>query len=170
MGNTALFVTAALIWGSTWLAITFQLGSVAPEVSVAYRFALASAIPLLWRAMTGASLRFSRRDHGFLAATLFGLNYAGVYSAERYLPSGLVAVLFSTIVFMSPVGTRMAFGAPLGVRALVAAPLGVLGGALLYLPESDATALGVAFRLGATALHAPRVSRALPVARHRHCR
>ena len=37
-----LFLIPTLIWGSTWLAITFQLGIVAPEVSVCYRFALAS--------------------------------------------------------------------------------------------------------------------------------
>jgi drug/metabolite transporter (DMT)-like permease len=161
MSNTALFLTAALIWGSTWLAITFQLGSVAPEVSVAYRFALASAILALWCAMTGASLRFSRREHGFLAAlgaTLFGLNYVGVYWAERYVPSGLVAVLFSTIVFMSPIGMRIVFGVPLGLRTLCAATLGVLGVALLFLPElgaarhGGAAALGVAFGLGATVL------------------
>ena len=44
MSNVALFLVPALIWGSTWIAITFQLGVVAPEVSVVYRFALASAI------------------------------------------------------------------------------------------------------------------------------
>ena len=39
-----LFLVPTLIWGSTWLAITFQLGSVAPEVSVCYRFALAAVV------------------------------------------------------------------------------------------------------------------------------
>ncbi|HLW11636.1 MAG TPA: hypothetical protein VKU81_02960, partial [Casimicrobiaceae bacterium] len=34
----ALFAISTLIWGSTWLAIKFQLDGVAPEVSVAYRF------------------------------------------------------------------------------------------------------------------------------------
>jgi len=37
-------VACVLIWGSTWLAITYQLGQVPPAVSVAYRFALAAAI------------------------------------------------------------------------------------------------------------------------------
>jgi drug/metabolite transporter (DMT)-like permease len=32
------------IWGSTWIAITYQLGSVAPEASVFYRFLLAAGI------------------------------------------------------------------------------------------------------------------------------
>jgi drug/metabolite transporter (DMT)-like permease len=161
MSNPALFLTSALIWGSTWLAITYQLGMVAPEVSVAYRFALASACLALWCAITGASLRFSRRNHAFLAAfgaTLFGLNYVAVYWAEWYVPSGLVAVVFSTIVFMNPIGARFAFRTPLTMRTLVAAALGVAGVALLFVPELDAArhggsaALGIAFAFGGTVI------------------
>lgn len=161
MSNPALFLTATLIWGSTWLGITFQLGVVPPEVSVAYRFALAAALLAAWCAWRGVPLRFSRRDHAFLAgtgATLFGFNYVTVYWAERFVPSGLVAVVFSTIVFMSPVGMRLAFGTPMSARTLVAATLGVAGVALLFLPELDAArhggsaALGIAFALVSTAI------------------
>jgi len=38
--NLHLFIACVAIWGSTWLAITFQLGRVAPEASVFYRFLL----------------------------------------------------------------------------------------------------------------------------------
>ena len=161
VSNATLFLTATLIWGSTWLAIKYQLGAVAPEVSVVYRFALASAILTAWCAATGTSLRFARRDHLFLAgigATMFGLNYVCIYWAEQHVASGLVAVVFSTIVVMSPVGMRLAFGAPLTWRTLVAAALGVGGVALLFVPELDAArhggsaALGIAFALGATVL------------------
>ncbi len=161
MSNPALFLTATLIWGSTWLGITFQLGVVAPEVSVAYRFALAAVLLAAWCAWRGVPLAFRRRDHAFLAGqgvTLFGVNYVVIYWAERYVPSGLVAVVFSTIVFMSPVGMRLAFGAPLSPRTLAAATLGVAGVALLFLPELDAArrgggaALGIAFALVGTAI------------------
>ncbi len=161
MSNPALFLTSALIWGSTWLAITYQLGIVAPEISVAYRFALASVCLASWCAIAGESLRFSRRNHAFLAAfgaTLFGLNYVAVYWAERYVPSGLVAVVFSTIVFMNPIGAHFVFGTPLTMRTLVAAALGVAGVALLFLPELEAArhggsaALGIAFGLGGTVI------------------
>ena len=43
MPSSVLFVIASLIWGSTFFAITLQLGDVPPAVSVVYRFALASA-------------------------------------------------------------------------------------------------------------------------------
>ncbi|HEY6895073.1 MAG TPA: DMT family transporter, partial [Rhodanobacteraceae bacterium] len=123
-----LFAISTLIWGSTWLGIKFQLGVVAPEVSVAWRFALAALLLGAWCRATRRSLRFSAHAHAFIALQgilLFGLNYIIIYWAERYATSGLVAVLFSTIVFMNPVGARLLFGTALTLRTLVAATLGV---------------------------------------------
>ena len=161
LGPLPLFLLCSAIWGSTWLAITFQLGSVAPEASVVYRFALAAALIAIGCAAVGRSMRFSVRAHGLFAAQgalMFGLNYVAVYRAEEHIASGLVAVLFSTIAFMSLVGTRLAFGTPISARALAGATLGVGGVSLLFLPElraagdgSDVGA-GIAFGLGATAL------------------
>src|SRR5436190_12766097 len=155
----ALFMTSTVIWGSTWLAIKFQLGNVAPDASVAYRFALAALLLAGWCALSGRSLRFDARSHAFIAlqgVLMFGLNYVGVYWAEVYAKSGLVAVLFSTIVFMNPIGAHFLFGTPLTSRTLVAAVLGVAGVALLFVPEltqasqgGEAT-LGIALGLGAT--------------------
>lgn len=156
-----LFTTATLIWGSTWIAITFQLGVVAPEVSVVYRFALASAIVFVWCLLRRHSLRFTSRVHIWLAAqgaTLYGLNYVGVYLAERHVASGLVAVAFSTLVFLVPIGSRLVFATALEPRVVIGALLGVTGIASLFLPElrsatlGDATAIGVAYALGATVL------------------
>ena len=161
IGAIGLFAVASAIWGSTWLAIKYQLTDVAPEVSVAYRFALASALLAVWCVGTGRSLRFSRKDHAYLAAvgvTMFGLNYIGIYWAERLVASGLVAVLFSTIVFLNPIGMRVFFGTPLTARTFIAAAMGVAGVALLFLPElaqargGGAATYGVAFGLGATVI------------------
>jgi drug/metabolite transporter (DMT)-like permease len=157
----ALFAVATLIWGSTWLAIKFQLGDVPAEVSVVYRFALAALLLGAWCVLTRRSLRFSPRAHAAIAlqgALLFGFNYVAVYWAEQYATSGLVAVLFSTIVFMNPIGARLVFGTPLTLRTLVAAALGVVGVALLFVPElmqaryGGHAALGVALGLAATAI------------------
>ena len=159
----ALFLIATLLWGTTWYAIKFELGVVAPEISVVYRFATAGALLMLWCAATRRSLAFGRRDHVFLAALgvlLFGLNYSAIYLAEAYATSGLVAVVFSTIVFMSPIGMRLAFGTPLSARVFVAATLGVVGVALLFLPELVAAqsggevAIGIAYALAGTLMAA----------------
>jgi drug/metabolite transporter (DMT)-like permease len=156
-----LFTLGTLIWGSTWLAIKFQLGVVSPDVSVAYRFAIASVLLGAWCLVTRRALRFPLATHKFLAlqgVLLCGLNYVTVYWAEQYATSGLVAVLFSTIVFMTPLGARLVFGTPLTIRMFAAASFGVLGIALLFVPElsrarygGDA-ALGIVLGLVATAI------------------
>jgi drug/metabolite transporter (DMT)-like permease len=159
MGPTALFSIATLIWGSTWLAITFQLGVVSPEASVVYRFALAAVLLAAWCLATGQSLRFSPKQHLWLAAQgtfLFGLNYLCVYWAERYVASGLVAVLFSLIVFFNLVGVRVFFSTPINRRTLVGATLGVMGVALLFWRDlavgQGAALVGILFAAGGTLL------------------
>jgi drug/metabolite transporter (DMT)-like permease len=159
----ALFLTATVIWGSTWLAIKSQLGVVPAEVSVVYRFALASALLLGACLLAGRPLRLSPRHHAYVAAQgslTFGFNYVAVYWAEQHVTSGLVAVVFSTVVFMTPIGMRLAFGTRLSPRTFVAATLGVAGVALLFLPElrqigeGGSIASGVGWALFATALAA----------------
>lgn len=151
MSAPALFAISTAIWGSTWLAITFQLGVVPPEVSVVYRFALAAVLLAAWCVATKRSIAFPARTHAWLAfwgAMMFGVNYVAVYYAEQQVSSGLVAVVFSTIVFMSPVGMRVFFGARLTARMLVAATLGVAGVALLFLPELRAASAGGSAAVG----------------------
>ena len=138
MGPISLFSIATLIWGSTWLAITFQLGSVAVEASVAYRFALAALMLAAWCLATGRSLRFPAAQHAWFAsqgALLFGLNYLCVYWAEQHIASGLVAVVFSLIVFLNLVGVRVFFAAPVNRRTALGAALGVTGVTLLFWRE-----------------------------------
>lgn len=159
MGNLSLFTIATLIWGSTWLVITYQLGVVAPAASVVYRFALSALVLVLWCLATGRLLRFSPAQHRLLAAQgtlLFGLNYVCVYWAERYIASGLVAVLFSLIVFLNIAGVRIFFATPVHWRTLFGAALGVLGVTLLFWREiaggqGDA-GRGILFGLVATVL------------------
>jgi len=159
MNNLGLYLAAVLIWGSTWLAITFQFGKVPPEVSVAYRFALASALLFLWCGARGLRLTYSWREHAWMAlqgALLFGLNYVWVYLAEGQISSGLVAVAFSVIVFLNIFGTRVFFKTPIKSATLVGAVLGVGGVALVFLPEIGNGAhrgsplLGLAFAIGST--------------------
>ena len=104
MGIVPLFLVPTLIWSSTWLAITFQLGTVAPEASVAYRFALAALLIAGGCLATGRSLRFPLRHHALFAAQgalFFGLNYIAIYRAEQYATSGLVAWMWVSAVALA---------------------------------------------------------------------
>jgi len=136
-----IYAIVVLIWGTTWYAIKFQLGVVAPEISLVYRFGLAAIIVFLYARMTGASLRLSWREHRYVAVqglTLFCLNYWFTYLSTQHLTSGLVAVLFTAIIFLNLVNARIFFGTPIEARVMLAAGAGMLGVGLLFLPELQA--------------------------------
>jgi drug/metabolite transporter (DMT)-like permease len=96
----------------------------------------------LWKRLP---LRFHPRDHVWMALQgllLFGINYVFTYLSEQYLVSGLVAVIFSLMVFFNIVGMRVFFGRPINPIGFLAAMLGVVGVALVFWPELSGFALG----------------------------
>ena len=136
--NWVLFLVPSFIWGTTWIAIKFQLGVVAPEASVAYRFGFASALLLGWCALRGIGLRFDLRTHAsfaFLGVLQFALNYVLVYLAEIHLTSGLVALLFGLMVLWNLAGARAFFGTPVSPAVGAGAALGLGGVTLVLWPE-----------------------------------
>jgi drug/metabolite transporter (DMT)-like permease len=161
--NLQLFAACVAIWGSTWIAITFQLGSVAPEASVFYRFLLASLLLFGWCLARGLPLRFARRQHLWMAvqgAFMFSVSYVAVYYAEQNVVSGLVAVGFSASPLLNMVGMRLIFGSPMTARVAVGALLGIAGITLVFWPEfshlraDGRVALGAAFTVAAVVLSA----------------
>ena len=136
--SLTLYVLVVLIWGSSWIGITYQLGTVPPEQSLVYRFALASAILFLYAAASRGSVRLNLAGHGgalLQGLLLFCLNYLFVYYGTLTVTSGLVAVLFSSIVLLNVVNERLFFGTPITVKALTAGLLGVAGIGAIFWPE-----------------------------------
>ncbi|AKH19166.1 DMT family transporter [Sedimenticola thiotaurini] len=136
--SVSLYFAAVFIWGSTWYAIKFQLGAVPPELSVAYRFTLAALILFAWCLLRGLPLRFGRREHLWMALQglmLFCLNYLIFYWATAELTSGLIAVIFSTIVLMNIVNSALFFRKPVNATMVVGACIGLLGITLVFWPE-----------------------------------
>lgn len=141
MGNLLFYAVTILIWGSTWLAIKFQLGSVDPMLSVAYRFALAALLLLGYCALSRRPLRFTPQEHLWIALQglfLFAFNYWLFYLAETQLTSGLVALVFSTIVLMNVFIGALLLGTPLEPRVLGGALVGLAGIALVFRPQLQA--------------------------------
>ncbi len=139
--NLLFYTLTVLIWGSTWLAIKFQLGVVEPSQSVAYRFLLAALILFAWCAFRRLPLHFGRRAHGMIALQglcLFALNYLLFYLAELQITSGLAAVVFSTIVIMNMLNGRVFLGTPVEWKVLLGGGLGLLGLTLMFWPEMEA--------------------------------
>ena len=66
MLNFFLYVSASLIWGSTWLAITFQLGEVDPAQQVGVGGGIGAAV-----GSHAADPRVDRADAGDRLLDLF---------------------------------------------------------------------------------------------------
>ncbi|NQW01016.1 MAG: EamA family transporter [Rhodospirillales bacterium] len=159
MTNILLYLTTVAVWGSSWLAIKYQLGTVAPEVSVAYRFVLAATFMLGYCALSGRRLRFDAGDHlrmAFQGVMLFGTNYYLLYLASQYLTTGLVAVLFSTVVVFSILGNAALFRTAISGRVAFGGLLGVSGITLVFWQDlaafdlSTRTSLGLLLAIGGT--------------------
>lgn len=154
-----LYLVTVLIWGSTWLAITFQIGVVDPLVSVIYRFVLATLLMWLWCVARKIPLQLTRREHIFMllhGSCLFGFNYWLMYLSAQFLTSGLIAVLFSTIVFFNVLNGRLFLGMTIKMHVVGGSLLGTVGVILLFYPEvqgfglSDDTVIGLLLALAAT--------------------
>ena len=133
-----LFIIPSLIWGSTWYAIKFQLGTVDPLLSVAFRFMLAGILLISFSLATGKKMKFSPREHFLmllLGLCLFGLNYWFVYQAETMLTSGVVAVIFSLIIFFNIFFNALFLKGKIKPDVVVAAILGVSGTTFLFKNE-----------------------------------
>ncbi len=141
MTNLLLYVTTVAVWGTSWIAVTFQFGVVDPVVSVAYRFWVAAAIMIVLCLVTGRTLRFAPGQQRWIAlqgVLLFGTNFSLVYTGTQYLTSGLVAVVFSTIVFMNIIAGAIAFRIPIEARVASGSAIGITGIAIIFWPELSA--------------------------------
>src|ERR1700754_1861076 len=128
--NLLLYVLTVLIWGTTWIAIKWQLGAVPPPVSIALRFWLAALVMFALLAILRRPLRPPRGAWRYLVAqglALFCVNFLCFYYAERTVPSGLVAVVFSTAPLLNSINGRIFLGRPLQPAAIAGALLGLCG-------------------------------------------
>lgn len=147
-----LFSICVLIWGSTWFAITFQLGDIAPEMSVGYRFLLASIALFGYCRWRGLPLAFGLRPHldfALFGALMFSIGYILVYHAETYIVSGMVAVGYSVSPMVNMLGARVFFGTPMTQRVTVAALFGMAGIVCIFWPEFGTFSTGDGAALGA---------------------
>ena len=137
MKNALLYLFTVLIWGSTWLAIEFQLGAVAVEVSLFLRFAIAALLMWAFVLIKKLPMRFCALDHIFfmlLALCNFGANYLILYWAQNYLSSAMSSIAFSTLLLMNIVNTRLFFNKPIAKRIYFGALLGIVGIVILFWP------------------------------------
>jgi drug/metabolite transporter (DMT)-like permease len=135
MTSAWLYLLTVLIWGTTWIALKWQIGIVPIPWSIAYRFCLAAAVLLAWLAWRRQWRWPTRRVAPLLfgqGLCLFCLNFMCFLHASRWIASGLVAVCFSTAPLWNAMNGRVFQGKPLSARVLIGAGLGLSGLLLLF--------------------------------------
>jgi drug/metabolite transporter (DMT)-like permease len=132
------FLLITLIWGSTWIVIKDQLGTVPAVWSVSYRFYVAGAAMLAIALLRGEGLRIGRG--GFVLAAMLGtfqfvVNYNFVYAAELHITSGLAAVVFALLVVPNTILAWLFFGQRVTGRFALGSAVAMAGVALLFVQE-----------------------------------
>ncbi|MFY0596833.1 MAG: DMT family transporter [Cognatishimia sp.] len=153
-----LFTATVLIWGSSWIAIAFQLGDVPVLVSIFYRFALAAIVMIAGLVLLGRlKLPSVWRFVALQALCLFSFNFICFYNATGLIPSGLVSVVFSLASIFNAVNARVIYKEQISPRVIIAGLIGVSGLVLLFWNELFArfdmdSLRGVAWACGGTML------------------
>jgi drug/metabolite transporter (DMT)-like permease len=132
------FMVFTAIWGSTWIVIRGQLGTVPPQWSVAYRFAIAAAAMSALALWKGHSLRIGRKTFlamVFLGFTQFCVNFNAVYLAERHITSGVVATVFALLLIPSSILAWGFLGQKPTARFAWSSLVAVVGIGLLFAHE-----------------------------------
>lgn len=95
----AAFAAVYLIWGSTYLAIRFAIETMPPLFMAGVRYLIAGAVLYAWMRLRGTPP--AARYHWVSAAIVGGLlllgGNGGVVWAEQRVPSGLTALMITTV-------------------------------------------------------------------------
>jgi len=132
------FAVFTLIWGSTWLVIRDQLGSVSPHWSVTYRFVIAATAMAVLAKFQGQKLWLGK--DGLIAALVIGVtqfcvNFNSVYLAERHITSGLVATFFALLLIPNAILARLFLHHRVHTRFIAGSAVAVLGIGCLFAHE-----------------------------------
>ncbi|OJW51113.1 MAG: hypothetical protein BGO67_12350 [Alphaproteobacteria bacterium 41-28] len=135
MNNVILYILTVLIWGTTWFAIKLQSGHAPAEISILYRIFLAALCLLVWCKIKGISLRFKIKDHVFLCLlglSMFSVHLLFVYKATHHIVSGVIAVVFSGVSFLSILNNFIFFRTKPNLNITLGVFIGITGLCLFF--------------------------------------
>lgn len=133
-----LYVIVVLVWGFSWIGMHFQVGVVSPDVSILWRFVIASIVTLAFAWWRGDRMRFTLHEHlafVLLGLMLFCLNFLLFYHAAETLPSGLISIVFSLASFFNVWLGAIFLGTPIDRRVVLGGLLGAFGMAAMFYPQ-----------------------------------
>lgn len=151
MLNISLYLSTVLIWGTTWIAIKLQLGEVAVQASIIYRFSLAGVVLFALLLLSRRLQPLNRNDHLFCVVQgccLFCFNFYCFYTATGYISSGLASVIFSMATVMNVINNRIWFGKTPSLSTVLGALVGLMGISLLFWPEINSDGFNIEVLMG----------------------
>ncbi len=134
----AAYATTVFAWGTSWIALRLQVGTVAPEISVLWRFIIAASLMWVWAWARGYPLRYPPAMHLRFAGMglfLFSTNFVLFYYGSLTIPSGLLAVAFSFASVVNMLLAGLVLRQPIERRVMFAGFLGASGVVLMFWPQ-----------------------------------
>ena len=122
-------------WSTSWLPLKWQLGVVAPEVSLLWRFVIAATVMFVISIYLRQSLMFHWRTHlrlALLGLCIFSTNFAFFYHGGKGVASGLLAVVFSSASLVNVLMIAVLGRSRPSISHLLAAMVGLTGVVCLF--------------------------------------
>lgn len=136
--DIVLYVITVLIWGSSWIATHYQAASIAPEVSIVWRYGFATPLMFAITVYRGERLRYRLVDHGYFVALglcIFSINYMLFYHAAQHVSSGLLSIEFTLAAVGNVLLGTVVFGTRIEGRAILGGLIGIVGVAAMFYPQ-----------------------------------
>jgi drug/metabolite transporter (DMT)-like permease len=138
VGVVFAFLAIYLLWGTTFFAIRIAVNQIPPLFAAGVRMFLAGSILLGFMGLRGAArpTRLEWRNLALMGSLMFVLDYGALFWAEKYIPSGIAAVLSATVPLMTIAFEIFLFRMqPFRWRLVAAVLLGFGGVGVLLLPD-----------------------------------
>ena len=132
------FLTCALIWGLTWIAIKYQIPYADGSAAVFYRFVFSSFIMLLVCLVTKTNFNYPLMLHVrfiFQGLFMFSCNFLLTYWASSMASSALIALTYTTLIFFNMFGAFLFFNTPFEKKVVTGALVSFLGMGLIAFNE-----------------------------------
>ncbi|WP_260703311.1 EamA family transporter [Edaphobacter flagellatus] len=132
------FLAIYVLWGTTFLAIRIAVREIPPLLAAGTRMFIAGTVLFGWMQWRGAArpTRQQWRSLALMGALMFVVDYGLLFWAEKYVPSGIAAVLSATVPLMTIAFEIFVFRMqPLRWSLVGAVLLGFCGVGVLLLPD-----------------------------------
>lgn len=127
------FLIIYLVWGSTFLAIRIAVATVPPLFAAAVRFSIAGAVLVTWSLIRSQPMPRGKEwgSLSVLGALMFFACYSALFWAQKYVDSGITAVIEALMPVWTALFGIVLFHDRLKKSLVVSIVLGISGVSLL---------------------------------------